>query len=280
MPQSTQHTLVSASVFEGKGLHTGEYGRVKLLPAPPGSGILFRRTDLPGRPEIPALAEYVGRTARSTTLLSGEASAVTVEHLLSALLGMGVDNALIELEGPEVPILSGNALPFAEAILKTGLQDQGVPHRFLEVTQTLEIKDDMSGAWIRIDPSESPSADVTVDFGTPVPGVLHCHWDLATDYLREIAPCRTFVFYRDVERLLKENLIKGGDLENALVITEDGYLGNPRLHFPDECGRHKLLDLLGDLCLAGGPLLARVTAFKPGHTLNTRAAKALRELFK
>ncbi|MCR5407626.1 MAG: UDP-3-O-acyl-N-acetylglucosamine deacetylase, partial [Bacteroidales bacterium] len=126
--------------------------------------------------------------------------------------------------------------------------------------------------------ADEPSADITVDFNSPVLGVQSAHWDLSTDYASEIAPCRTFCFYREIEFMLKNNLIKGGDLDNALVVTDDGYMGNPTLHFQDECGRHKLLDLVGDLRLAGGYLNAHVSAFKPGHSINTKAAKALRAL--
>lgn len=280
MPQGTQHTLRKACPFEGKGLHTGALVRMTLLPAAPDSGIVFRRTDLSGRPEIPALAENVSGTARSTTLSSGAASVATVEHLLSALTGMGVDNAVVELYGPEVPILDGSARFYVEAFLRDGLQEQPAPRSYFDIPNQLEIKDKASGAWIKIEPACAPSAQVTIDFGESVLGVQQCRWDLTTDYALEIGPCRTFVFYRDIERLMKNGLIKGGDLENALVITEEGYLGNPRLRFPDECGRHKLLDLLGDLRLAGGWVNARITAYKPGHSLNTRAAQALRTLLK
>ncbi len=272
-----QHTLKRTYSFEGKGLHTGVYTHMTLLPAPADSGIRFRRTDLPGGPVIPALAEYVTNTARSTTLSFEGADAVTVEHILSALTGLGVDNALIELDNLEVPILDGSARLYAEAI---ETQEQEAPRRYIGVPYALELKDPRSGSWIRIEPADAPSAQSTVDFNSPVLGIQTARWDLQTDYAREIAPCRTFCFYREVEALLKNNLIKGGDLDNALVVTDDGYMGNPTLHFPDECGRHKMLDLLGDLRLAGGYLNARVTAFKPGHTLNAQAAKALRPLLK
>ena len=272
-----QHTLKDSYRFEGKGLHTGVYTHMTLLPAPENSGIRFRRTDLSGGPVIPALAEYVTNTARSTTLSLDGAEAVTVEHILSALLGLGVDNALIELDNSEVPILDGSARLYAEAF---ELQEQEAPRRFLRLPNVLEVKDPHSGSWIRIEPADAPSADSTVDFDSPVLGVQSIHWDLNTEYAQEIAPCRTFCFYREIEALLKNNLIKGGDLDNALVVTDDGYMGNPTLHFPDECGRHKMLDLLGDLSLVGGLLNARITAFKPGHTLNTQAAKAVRALLK
>lgn len=272
-----QHTLKNTYCFEGKGLHTGVYTHMKLLPAPAGTGIRFCRTDLPGAPVVEALAQNVSNTARSTTISSGEAKAVTIEHVMSCLTGLGVDNALVEMDNAEVPILDGSARLYVEAIGADGLEDQGVPRVFIDIPQALEISDPRSGSWIRIEPADAPSADITVDFKSPVLGVQKAHWDLGTDYAREIGICRTFCFYREIEGLLKNNLIKGGDLDNALVITDDGYMGN-QPHFQDECGRHKLLDLLGDLRLAGGWLNAHITAFKPGHTLNTQAAKALRAI--
>ena len=275
-----QHTIRQAYHFEGKGLHTGTYAHMTLLPASADTGIRFRRTDLPEQPVVEALAEFVTNTARSTTLSRNGAEVVTVEHILSTLMGLGVDNALIELDNREVPILDGSARLYCEAILKDGLEDQGIPRRFIDIPYSLEVRDGHSGSWVRIEPADAPSAHVTVDFNSPVLGVQETHWDLQTDYATEIGVCRTFCFYREIEGLLKNNLIKGGDLDNALVVTDDGYMGNPVLHFPDECGRHKLLDLLGDMCLAGAYLNARISAYKSGHTINTKAAKALRALLK
>ena len=273
-----QHTLKGTYRFEGKGLHTGTYSHMTVSPAPAGHGIKFRRTDLPGGPVIEALAENVTNTARSTTISKDGAEAVTIEHIMSALSGLGVDNALVELDNREVPILDGSAGPYVKAFLADGLVDQGEPRVYIDIPQTLEIRDGKTGSWIRIEPADAPSADITVDFGSPVLGIQSAHWDLSTDYSSEIAPCRTFCFYREVEFMLKNGLIKGGDLDNALVITDDGYMGNPTLHFQDECGRHKLLDLLGDLRLSGGYLKAHISAYKSGHPINTKAAKALRAL--
>jgi UDP-3-O-[3-hydroxymyristoyl] N-acetylglucosamine deacetylase/3-hydroxyacyl-[acyl-carrier-protein] dehydratase len=271
-------------------------------PAPVGHGVKFRRVDLPGQPVIDALAENVTSTARSTTISCGEAKAVTIEHIMSALTGMGVDNALIELDNVEVPILDGSARPYVEAFLKDGLVDQDEPRVYIDIPQTVEIRDDRTGSWVRIESAGAPSADITADFGSRILGIQSAHWDETVDYAHEIGVCRTFCFFHEIEYLFKNNLIKGGDVDNAIVIvehpvsaeqlssiatllsmpdltvTDQGYLNNLQLHFPDECGRHKLLDLLGDLRLAGGWLNARVTAFKPGHTLNTQAAKALRAI--
>ena len=302
--QSNQHTVKNTYYFQGKGLHTGTYAHMKLMPADTGTGIVFRRTDLRSKPLIQAIAENVTNTARSTTISQNEAVAVTIEHIMSALTGLGIDNALIELDNIEVPILDGSARPYVEAILKDGLMDQGVPRQYIDIPQSLEIRDDRTGSWIRIDPAAAPSADITVDFNSKILGIQSAHWDENTDYAHEIGVCRTFVFFHEIEYLFRNNLIKGGDVDNAIVIvenpvneeqlsslsylfnlpdvriTDEGYLNNLQLHFPDECGRHKLLDLLGDLRLAGGYLNARITAYKPGHTINTKAAKALRALLK
>ena len=299
-----QHTIRKSYYFEGKGLHTGTYSHMKLMPAPAGHGIKFRRSDLRSKPVIDAIAENVTNTARSTTVSHNEAVAVTIEHIMSALTGLGVDNALIELDNIEVPILDGSARPYVEAILQDGLKDQGVPREYIDIPQSLEIRDDRSGSWVRIEPAAGPSADITVDFNSKILGIQSAHWDEHVDYAREIGVCRTFVFFHEIEYLFRNNLIKGGDVDNAIVIvehpvndeqldaisrlfnmpdlhiTDEGYLNNLQLHFPDECGRHKLLDLLGDMRLAGGYLNARITAYKPGHSINTKAAKALRALLK
>ncbi|MBO4635110.1 MAG: UDP-3-O-[3-hydroxymyristoyl] N-acetylglucosamine deacetylase [Bacteroidales bacterium] len=302
--RSSQHTLKKTYYFEGKGLHTGTYAHMKLLPAPPDTGIKFRRTDLRNKPVIDALAENVSNTARSTTISRRDTVAVTIEHILSCLTGLGVDNAVIELDNIEVPIMDGSARLFAEPILQDGLQNQGVPRKFIDIPQTLEMRDPYSDSWIKVEPAKAPSADVTIDFGSRIIGVQNVHWDLGTDYATEIGPARTFCFFHDIEYLFRNNLIKGGDLDNAIVVvekeateeqlqwvsqvfslpelhvTDDGYLNNLKLHFPDECGRHKLLDLLGDIRLVGGYVNAHITAYKPGHALNTRAAKALRAMIK
>jgi len=302
--QKSQHTLKKTYYFEGKGLHTGTYAHMKLMPAPADSGIKFRRSDLRNKPVIEAIAENVSNTARSTTISHRETVVVTIEHILSCLTGLGVDNAVIELDNIEVPILDGSARLFLEAILADGLQNQHVPRQYIDIPEPLEIRDELSGSWIKVEPAKAPSADVTVDFGSHIIGVQSVHWDQRTDYASEIGPSRTFCFFHEIEHLFRNNLIKGGDLDNAIVIveqmpseeqlqwvsqlfslpdlhvTDDGYLNNLKLNFPDECGRHKLLDLLGDFRLAGGFLNARITAFKPGHAINTKAAKALRTMIK
>ncbi len=295
-----QNTLANPCYFEGKGLHTGQYAHMYVWPASAGTGIRFIRTDL-GDACIEAIADNVTNTARSTTVSCGEASAITVEHILSALTGMGIDNAEVRIDNAEVPILDGSALPYVEAFLKAGIVAQDAPRHFLELNHAVEVRDEKSGAWVKVEPADKPSTEITVDFGSKVLGVQNAGWDLDTDYASAIAPCRTFVFFHEIEFLARQGLVKGGDVSNAIVIiehpvtqqqiddlcsllglpslkaTENGYLSNLKLHFPDECGRHKLLDIIGDLRLAGGWLNARVTAFKPGHTINTIAAKEIRK---
>lgn len=295
-----QNTLANPCYFEGKGLHTGQYAHMYVWPAAAGTGIRFIRTDL-GDACIEAIADNVTNTARSTTVSCGEASAITVEHILSALTGMDIDNAEVRIDNAEVPILDGSALPYVEAFRKAGIVAQDAPRHFLELNHAVEVRDEKSGAWVKVEPADKPSTEITVDFGSKVLGVQNAGWDLDTDYASAIAPCRTFVFFHEIEFLARQGLVKGGDVSNAIVIiehpvtqqqiddlcsllglpslkaTENGYLSNLKLHFPDECGRHKLLDIIGDLRLAGGWLNARVTAFKPGHTINTIAAKEIRK---
>ena len=296
-----QHTLGSICIFEGKGLHTGLYSHMSIEPAPADTGIRFFRSDICPDAYVEALAENVSNTARSTTLSSDGVSAVTVEHILSALTGLGVDNAIVRLDNAEVPILDGSARPYVEAFRAAGIVPQDAPRRFLTLAHEVEVRDEKSGAWVRAVPSDRPSIAITVDFSSRVLGVQDASWDLNTDYASEVAPCRTFVFFHEIEFLARQGLVKGGDVNNAIVIiehpvsqhqiddlcallglptltcTDEGYLNNLKLHFPDECGRHKLLDIIGDLRLAGGWLNASVTAFKPGHTINTQAAKEIRK---
>ncbi len=300
MISNKQHTLAGEYEFRGKGLHTGKVSRMILRPAPAGTGIVFLRTDIGDNAFVEALAENVSSTARSTTVSEGGVSVSTIEHLMSAFAGLGIDNARVEIDNVEVPILDGSARLYAEAIARDGLKEQDADRKYIEIPEEIEVRDEKSGAFIRITPSQTPSVDLTVDFGSRVLGVQTAHWDGDTDYAAQIAPCRTFVFFHEIEYLFQNNLVKGGDVENAIVIVEhpvtqeqidrlsalfnvpklaisdNGYLNNLQLHFPNECGRHKLLDLIGDLRLAGGILNAKVTAFKPGHALNTRAAAEIR----
>jgi UDP-3-O-[3-hydroxymyristoyl] N-acetylglucosamine deacetylase/3-hydroxyacyl-[acyl-carrier-protein] dehydratase len=296
-----QHTLKKNYTFEGKGLHTGKVAKMVLLPAPADTGIVFKRVDLDGCPEVEALAENVSNTARSTTISKGVASVSTIEHILSALTGMGVDNAFIEIDNVEVPILDGSAKPYIDAMWADGFQQQDAPRRYVEVKETIEIRNDETGSVVRIEPADQFSYDIKVDFNSRVLGVQYAQWDPSVVYAEEIGVCRTFVFFHEIEFLFKNGLVKGGDVDNAIVIVEhpvtpeqvqnmsdlfnipalevreDGYLSNLVLRFPNECARHKLLDLIGDLRLSGGFLKARITAEKSGHGINTAAARKIRE---
>ena len=296
-----QHTLKKNYTFEGKGLHTGKVAKMVLLPAPADTGIVFKRVDLDGCPEVEALAENVSNTARSTTISRGVASVSTIEHILSALTGMGVDNAFIEIDNVEVPILDGSAKPYIDAMWADGFHQQDAPRRYVEVKETIEIRNDETGSVVRIEPADQFSYDIKVDFNSRVLGVQYAQWDPSVVYAEEIGVCRTFVFFHEIEFLFKNGLVKGGDVDNAIVIVEhpvtpeqvqnmsdlfnipalevreDGYLSNLVLRFSNECARHKLLDLIGDLRLAGGFLKAKITAEKSGHGINTAAARQIRE---
>ena len=296
-----QQTLTKSYSFEGKGLHTGRIAKMTINPAPADTGIRFRRTDIGEDAVIEALAENVSNTARSTTISKGEVSVATIEHILSALTGMGVDNALIDIDNIEVPILDGSAKPYINAIWADGFAQQDVPRRYIEIRKTIEIRNEEKGSLVRIEPADEFSYDIMVDFNSKVLGIQHAQWSPSITYAEEIGTCRTFVFFHEIEFLFNNGLVKGGDVDNAIVIVEhpvteeqvqhmsqlfnvpalkvreDGYLSNLTLRFPNECARHKLLDLIGDLRLAGGFLKARITAEKAGHGINTTAAKAIRE---
>ena len=290
-----QQTLKTRYTFEGRGLHTGKYAHLTLMPAPADYGIRFVRTDRDV--EIPAIASKVTRTDRSTTISEGEVSVITIEHLMSALTGLGVDNARVEIDNEEVPILDGSAERYVRAIAPDGLQEQDAERRYVEFSEEFEVRDERTGSWVRVTPAETMSFEVTVDFNSRVLGVQQAHWSENANYVGQVAPCRTFVFFHELEFLAARGLVKGGDVDNAIVIVEHpatpeqiesmckffgqphlgvtpkGYLSNIKLHFPNECGRHKLLDLIGDMRLVGGFPKAKITAYKPGHTINSIASR-------
>lgn len=271
-----QHTLRAAYSFTGKGLHTGRKVTMNLMPAPDGYGVVFQRTDLGFEVFVHPRVENVSQTLRCTTISENGIEIKTPEHLLSALMGLKIDNVLVQLDAPEVPILDGSAKPFVDEILRDGLLEQRSERKFYTVTRHIEYEDSRSDSRIVVDPADGPEFDVTIDFSSKVLGVQQAHYDESICYETEIAPCRTFCFFQEVEFLLKRGLIKGGDLDNALVIDEPrGYLGDKKLYFDNECARHKLLDLIGDFSLLGMPIKGRVTAYKPGHRTNTGALAAL-----
>lgn len=293
-----QRTIKTTYSFEGKGLHSGCFSHMTLKPAPVDTGIVFARTDL--GLEVQALSSNVSSTSRSTTISRGKASVSTIEHLMSALTGLGVDNVYVEIDNKEVPILDGSARQYVEAIVKDGLQEQDAERKWIELDREIEFRNESTGSFIRVIPAETPSYEVTIDFNSKVLGVQTVTWEPANeDYAEQVAPCRTFCFLHEIQLLATFGLVKGGDVENAIVVVEkpvsekkiarlarrfkqpqlqvtpEGYFSNLTLRFPDECGRHKLLDLIGDLRLSGGFLKAKVIAYKPGHSVNTKAAKKI-----
>ena len=268
-----QHTLKKEYVFKGRGLHGGKAVEMHLLPAPAGQGIVFRRTDLPGTPSVAASVANVHRTRRCTVLASDGVEVRTAEHLLSALYALGVDNATVCLDATEVPALDGCGRIYADAILADGLEEQPAERPSLVVRKPFVYEDPHSGSRIAFEPAEGFEIDVTVDFRAKAIGVQKARWDASSDYARDIAPCRTFCFLKEVLPLRLAGLIRGGTLDNALVVSGRGFVGHPTLHFDNEPARHKLLDLLGDLSLAGRPIRGRITAYKPGHRANTQALK-------
>lgn len=299
-----QRTLASAFDFQGKGLHTAIVIKMTVKPAPQGHGIKFARVDLPGSPTIDALAENVKETSRSTVLEKGDVRISTVEHIMASLWGCGVDNALIEVDGPEVPISDGSALTWVAAIEKSGTVEQAAERRFYDISEKLTFSDPERGVSIVAYPDSHFSATVNIDFNSTVVGKQFATLSCCEDFAREIAPCRTFVFLHEVEPLIKNNLIKGGDLSNALVIVErpitpeaskelsgaigisgltaqrKGYLNDTELRFDNEIARHKMLDLMGDLALIGVRIRGHVMATKPGHYANTEFAKVVRKAIK
>lgn len=296
-----QRTLKKSYNFEGKGLHTGKHVKMSFHPAPINTGVVFLRTDISDDAYIKASIEYVTHTQRGTTLEKGNIKISTLEHVLSTFVGLGIDNVLVKVDQSEVPIVDGSAQPFVEAIMKDGLLDQDAERLYYKIEKEINVKDEESGAELVISPADSFSIDLIADYNSKILGIQKVHYDDATDFVTEIAPCRTFVFFNELEFLFQNNLIKGGDLENAIVIVEkpvpqdyldklaklfnvdrvervsEGYLDNIKLRFPDECGRHKLLDVLGDFGLLGHRIKGKILANKTGHRLNTTAAKIILE---
>jgi len=271
-----QRTLKSLVHAKGVGLHTGQKINLTLRPAQPDTGIVFRRVDLPSPVDIPARADLVGETRLSSCLVHQDVKVYTVEHLMSALAGMGVDNAYVDLDGPEVPIMDGSAAPFVLLVQQAGLEEQAAPKRFLRVLRAVEIHD--GDKWARLEPYEGLRLQFSIVFNHPVIDRTRqsVNVDFAeTSYLKEIARARTFGFMHEVEQLREDGLALGGGLDNALVLDEFRLLNADGLRFADEFIRHKVLDAIGDLYLLGRPLLGAYSAHKSGHALNNRLLRAL-----
>ena len=295
--ESYQKTLAKPAIVKGKGLHTGKDVTLTIKPAAEDTGIVFLRIDLKPSVEIPALANFVYETIRGTTLEKEGVKIHTPEHLLAALVGFQIDNAIIEIDNVEVPILDGSSKDFISVFEAAGRQEQKVMRELFVPKSVITFKDELSGSEIIMIPDDKPSVSVMIDFETDVLGSQTAKLENIDDFKTHIAPCRTFSFLHDLEQLLENGLIKGGDLNNAIIYVDkpleesnmeklkeafgrksiavkpNGILDNLTLNFPNEAARHKLLDVLGDLSLIGMPIRAKIIASKPGHKINTAFAK-------
>jgi len=270
-----EQTIAAPIEFTGTGLHTGEHATVRILPAPAGKGIIFRRVDLDDF-ELRADVASVARVAYATTLMNRGVWISTVEHLLSALYGVGIDNAYIELDNFEVPILDGSALPFTDGIMRVGIEKQNRRKQYIRITKEFVLHDGQKT--IGIYPSDGFGIQYDIDFPHPLIGRQSVDIQFTgTSYADCIAPARTFGFYHEVEKLQTAGLIRGGSLDNAIVLTETGMLNDTSLRFSDEFVRHKALDLLGDFALIGQPVMGRLVAHRAGHALHTRFVAELLE---
>src|ERR1700674_5047395 len=271
-----QRTLKTAIKTTGVGLHTGVRVDLNLRPAAPETGIVFHRVDLANAVTIPARATNVGDTRLSSTLTHGGASISTVEHLLSALAGLGIDNLHIDVAGPEIPIMDGSAGPFVFLLQSAGIVEQPAPKRYLRILTTVEVHD--GDKWARFEPHHGFMLDFTIDFPHPVFGTENRH--VAIDfaehsYIKEVSRARTFGFMQDVEALRAAGLILGGNLQNAIVLDETRILNSEGLRYDNEFAKHKVLDAIGDLYLLGHPMIGKYTAYKSGHGLNNALSRAL-----
>jgi UDP-3-O-[3-hydroxymyristoyl] N-acetylglucosamine deacetylase / 3-hydroxyacyl-[acyl-carrier-protein] dehydratase len=295
-----QATIQRSTTLEGIGLHSGKQVKLTFLPAPAQHGIRFQRVDLAEKPVIAADISRVVSTQRGTTIRLNDAQVSTVEHLLSAAMGMAIDNLLIEIDGPEVPIMDGTAMPFLAALTTAGREELAEDREFLVIEEPISFRDEVTGAELVALPADHFEVTAMIDFNSKVLGPQFAALTSLDDYQAEIAGCRTFVFLHEIEYLLSQNLIKGGDLDNAIVIADrvmnqieldnlakklgkpsikiekEGILNTVQLRFPNEPARHKVLDIIGDLALVGRPILGKIVATKPGHTANIEFAKLLK----
>lgn len=295
-----QRTLKGSFSLFGKGLHTGLNLTVTFNPAPENTGIKIQRIDLDGHPVIDAIAERVTDTQRGTVLCDNDVRVSTVEHGLAALYALGIDNCLIQVNGPEFPILDGSAAIYVDSINKVGIEEQNAPKDYYIIRHKIEVRDEATGSCITILPDDSFSITVMCSFQSKFISSQFATLDNINKFEKEVAPARTFVFVRDIEPLLHANLIKGGDMENAIVIyekqisqeqldkladllkvphmdaTKMGYIQPKPLMWDNECTRHKLLDIVGDMALIGKPIKGRIIATRPGHTINNKFARLMR----
>ena len=273
-----QRTLKNVIRATGVGIHSGEKVFMTLRPAPVNTGIVFRRTDLEGSPEVAGFATFVGDTSMNTSLEHDGVKVSTVEHLMSAFAGLGIDNAYVDLSNAEVPIMDGSAGPFVFLIQSAGIEEQSAAKRFIRVLEPVEVK--VEDKWARLDPFAGFRVSFKIDFNHPV---FKSHQSFAsvdfstTSYLKEIARARTFGFMRDIEMLRERNLVLGGSLDNAVVLDDYRVLNEDGLRYEDEFVKHKVLDAIGDLYLLGHSLIGELRAYKSGHDLNNKLLRALLE---
>lgn len=299
-----QHTIQQPVSVSGVGLHTGKNVTLHFQPAPENHGIKFKRVDLEGQPVVAAEVSRVFSTQRGTTIKTGEAQVSTVEHILAALAGLQIDNVLLEIDGPEVPIMDGSAQPFVAAIRQAGTLEQEEEREFFEIQEPIFFRDTETGTEMMALPSDHFEVTTLIDFNSDVLGQQYAELRDITDFETEVAPCRTFVFLHELEFLFKQNLIKGGDLDNAIVIVDrvvsqeeldklatmlgkpsikvekEGILNTLQLHFRNEPARHKLLDVVGDINLLGMPIKGKIVATKPGHRTNVEFTKVLKKRYQ
>lgn len=302
--QDFQHTLAAEASISGVGIHTGQLVNMVLKPAGPNTGIVFQRIDMEGKPTVKADVDNVVETTRSTTIEANKARISTIEHLLAALVGCRVDNVLIEIDGPEVPILDGSAAPFVTTIQQVGVQKQEAVKVWYTLQHNISFTDEEKKVEMVAMPYQEFRVNTLIDFNSPVLGTQHAAIQHISEFNEQIASCRTFSFFHELEYLVEHNLIKGGDINNAIVvvdkpvteeqvqriskvfkkenvkINEGGILNNLELRFPNEPARHKLLDVIGDLALVGFPFKAHIIANRPGHSSNVAFAKKIKEHIK
>jgi UDP-3-O-[3-hydroxymyristoyl] N-acetylglucosamine deacetylase/3-hydroxyacyl-[acyl-carrier-protein] dehydratase len=299
-----QHTIKEEVVISGAGIHTGQSVTMRIKPAEPNTGINFQRTDLPGKPIVKADADNVIETNRSTTIEHNGARVGTIEHMMAALTGMQIDNVLVEIDGEEVPILDGSSQLFIEHFSKAGIKKQDAAKIYYNIQHNISFVDDEKKVEMVALPYDGYRINTLIDFNSPVLGTQHADLRNITDFKKEIAPSRTFCFFHELELLIANDLIKGGDINNAIVVvdkpvtkdqveriskifhkgdvkvSEAGILNNLTLRFPNEPARHKLLDVVGDLALVGYPFKAHIIANRPGHSSNIKFAKKIKEHIK
>ncbi|ULQ56426.1 bifunctional UDP-3-O-[3-hydroxymyristoyl] N-acetylglucosamine deacetylase/3-hydroxyacyl-ACP dehydratase [Flavihumibacter rivuli] len=299
-----QHTLGAEIGISGTGLHTGVKVDMTFRPANPGFGIQFQRIDLPGQPYIKADCDLVVDTSRGTTIEDNGARVSTIEHVLAALVGTGVDNCLIEINGPETPIMDGSSQPFVEMIQEVGVIEQDATKAWYTIDQNIYHYDEVKRVEMVVMPAPEYCITTLIDFNSPVLGTQHAQLKSMKHFVEEIAMSRTFVFLHELEMLLEHNLIKGGDINNAIVVVDkpvtdaemqrlakafgrdkievkhEGFLNNLELRFPNEPARHKLLDIVGDLALIGYPIKGKIIANRPGHSTNVEFARKIKQYIK